>query len=399
MTQDQQQIREIIAGLGSQDVDQYHSALDRARELGERAVQPLTEVIKSRGASAHGAVEALKEIGMVTLELVDVLLDYYSTAATRYGQESIRCTLCEAEGDAFQRLVFHLHHNQRDEIRLAVVETFYELYDETILPAVRQSLTDPSPEIRERAAAIIGHHQDKAAIPTLMRLAEDDHADVRGAVAEAFGQLRDPQVVPSLLRMLDDVEPFVRSSAVSALGVVGSSSNVSQILPLLEDQTGFVRDAALRTICQIGDKTQIELIVQATSHPEMLVRCDAVQGLERLQVASSIDAIRTCLHDEWWIVRGYAARAVGVFKDHESVPALIEIIETSNHWGDEADAAIALGELNAEDGVPAIISLLPLTHLDYSNEERVSDVAVRVLRKLGTPEALDALKQYEHRRG
>jgi HEAT repeat protein len=79
-------------------------------------------------------------------------------------------------------------------------------------------MEDQSEEVREAAAAALGHQATEASVPVLLRAATDSSGAVRSAVAASLGQFRsDPQVSGALRQLAEDTDEAVRDWALHSL--------------------------------------------------------------------------------------------------------------------------------------------------------------------------------------
>jgi HEAT repeat protein len=101
----------------------------------------------------------------------------------------------------------------------------------------------------------------------------------------------------------------------------------------------------------------------------------------------AVGALLQALADEDNEVRRSAADSLGEIKDTRAVDALLTTMKEKN-WSVRVGAALALAKLGDDSGVEVIIT----AHKMLLYPENVADV----LRKLGTPKALEALRKIDY---
>lgn len=112
------------------------------------------------------------------------------------------------------------------------------------------ALNDPSPRVREYAAAGLAEHKTRAerAVPKLVALLDDGDRYVRYTSAAALGLILPPQgkvrdqALPALIKTLNDPDPAVRLEAANSLARVGAGREAIGTLV-----AAIVGDEPLRT--------------------------------------------------------------------------------------------------------------------------------------------------------
>jgi len=167
--------------------------------------------------------------------------------------------------------------------------------------------------------------------PLLMDALDDPNRDVRETAAYVLGEMRWREAVPKLIeRLSDDDRIYVASRTATALGKIGDPA--------------------------------------------------AIHGL-----------IIT-LYDSYSSTRREAAEALGILKSQEAVPELIAILDdpASEVRGAAAEALGKIGDSSAEEGLMQLLDDNAQIHGVYL----VSQLASKALRKLGTPSALKAVREW-----
>jgi len=124
---------------------------------------------------------------------------------------------------------------------------------------------------------------------------------------------------------------------------------------LLEDARPAVREQALDRMVRAGEASveSLKAVRQRARAPE--TRAAAVFGLARNGGGKAAQAVRASLSDPGFLVRVAAARAVGLARDGEAVPRLMEIVRR-DHPAARRQAATALGQIGDRSAVPALLA-------------------------------------------
>ena len=171
------------------------------------------------------------------------------------------------------------------------------------------------------------------------------------------GEPTQEQKIEKLIEKLKVKNPCARRISASELGLIGSKDAVPSLIKALQqDQDPEVRVSAAVTLGNIGAKDAVPTLILALQDqdPQVRRRVAFVLGLIG---ASAVDA----------------------------VPALIQALQDPEV---RVSAAGALGKMG-KDAVPALI--LALQNEDWNIRYSVAEV----LERIGTPEALKAVKDFQ----
>ncbi len=221
-------------------------------------------------------------------------------------------------------------------------------------------LRDSSSKIREKAAQALRHFGEKA-VPILAQTLKDTDANVRWAAAHALGEIGPAakDAVPALIQALEDIDGMVRSRVKSTLRQIDPS--------VLEDRERAERAAAKERARQQKESAQPQ--------------AQALSG----SGATAIRALLEALGDKDAEVRRKAAEALLKMDppSRDQVPALIDILKSSNIAVARKAAAVVLGELATEAGeaVPA------LRQASTDSDGGVRGAAAAALRRIKFPNA------------
>ncbi|MCK5579413.1 MAG: HEAT repeat domain-containing protein, partial [Planctomycetes bacterium] len=218
-------------------------------------------------------------------------------------------------------------------------------------------------DVKCAALLSIGNLEDLSAIdflgPILNNKKED--AQVRAYAALALGRMRNVKALPALKKSLKEKKSDIRASVAVALGLIKSQSAKKDLLTLLtKDRDSHVKSFAAISLAQLGDKSVAKLLLQSIKKGDFNLQGFSILALGILDAEKSKEELRTILVKRTKpLARGAAALALGMFKDKESVPGLIKIVEKEGRsdsvtW---SYAILALGMIGDERAVPVLEKL------------------------------------------
>ena len=232
-------------------------------------------------------------------------------------------------------------------------------------PPVRKALITAHPEVRARAAQILGVIKDRSSIPALSDALRGEFYTVRVQAALALGQICDPQTISALTQALKDTEPEVRAAACIALG----------------------KFADPRTFEAISNILLTDLQIDARQ-----AAAQALGGTKRME---AIPYLMEALHDSyWWYERDQAANhLLDAIAEMGTavVPSLIEAL-SDNEGTVKKYAALLLARLPDQRALEPLSISLYDTHFDVC---RASAEALAAIGAPALPILLDALRHPE----
>ena len=219
--------------------------------------------------------------------------------------------------------------------------------------ALIKALGDKNDHVRYHAADILNK-----GIEILNIALKNNSIDVRWAVVESLGKAgvalsREPLfpgyspdkflrvLIEALVRGLEDKEAAVCNNAAFYLEEIGRPA-VNYLISILENAnpSPFARDASCRILGAIGDKKAIEPLAKALTDGKKSVCYAAIQALMKMGEAAKDHFIDALENNDDYIIRSYAAEALGEIANAIAVEAL------SNALGDKSShvrsAAITL---------------------------------------------------------
>jgi hypothetical protein len=147
-----------------------------------------------------------------------------------------------------------------------------------------QSLGDPKPEMRLRAAEELVRRKHASAGDLILPLLQDKDGHVRGRATALLGLLRERRAVDRIIALLDDPDYETQLDAVRSLGDIGDSRAVDPLLAVIDrpNFSGVVAEA----LAKIGDRRAagplIAFLEKATREDQLRTRNWFVESLEKL---------------------------------------------------------------------------------------------------------------------
>lgn len=228
----------------------------------------------------------------------------------------------------------------RDADPVALSAALAELRDgsDELFPVLAQLIQEApadAPEVRWRAASLIGEYGDRAhlTVPTLLEAIYDTDPAVQAVAVRTLGKVAasDPVVVARLTELLDGPLALEALAALTHSGPAATSATTPIVLVLKTDAHAACRVLAAEALGGIGSGDR-----------------------------PVVEALQGALGDEDAVVRQRAAEALGRLRrpGAEVLPSLINVLKDPESRVQQA-AAIVLGRMGPA-GAPAVAALRPL---------------------------------------
>jgi HEAT repeat protein len=208
-------------------------------------------------------------------------------------------------------------------------------------------------------------------------------------VAFALQRLEDKRALTALMTLGRDPQPYTRALAVKGLGALRDRAAVPLLIPLVSGGDRAVAVEAVRALGRVGDPAGaaplMKIIQDRAAAPHL--RLEATQALGGIKAPGVSDLLLDLLSDSAPAVRAAALRA-NAANDPDSFVTVLSGLDTDPNWTVRAALATVLSTLNAETGLPRLMTMLK------DADERVIPSVLAGLVKLKAPNAAAIMIDY-----
>ncbi|MDO3377409.1 HEAT repeat domain-containing protein [Geoalkalibacter halelectricus] len=256
-----------------------------------------------------------------------------------------------------------LSETRRDACRRAV----QDLVDEDLTHRLAHYMCDPDTS-----------HQDSSQAQNLLLLLGESAAEV----------LAD--------HLAEETESHARKILAQALARFAGAA-LPAMNRLLRDERWFVVRNALAILGEIRDPSQVAHLAVFLGHDDVRVRREAIRALTRIGTADAMDVLLVAVEEGDGDLQRQALLFLGALKQRAALPHLLRFATLRDPLLRRAEltrgAVRALGEIGAEEAVPALISLLKRRkRLRRGRYQDIQEEAALALARIGTVQALEALE-------
>jgi len=240
----------LVEKLDTQDAREILTLVDILSEIGEPAVLPLIESLKSEDEFRLRATA--RTLGKIKDKRAVLPLAKQLTHPTH----SVRGGACSALG---------------------------KIGDTTITEEIIVMLYDSVETVRKCASVALGELKDKRGISPLVSALKDPHYSVRMTACISLSEMGD-SAFDTLISLLSDENDFVRNLSIVALGKIKKQKAVEPLMNKLNHPDWSTRAFAVEALGEIEDPVGMVAVVnikKKETHPFVLNRIEYV--LDRLK--------------------------------------------------------------------------------------------------------------------
>jgi HEAT repeat protein len=290
----------------------------------------------------------------------------------------------------------HVLSEDDDDLRLASIGALGRMGADAV-PYLITVLNHPSPEVRRAASDALGSigPEAKEAAQALSLLLGDQDREMAQRAAFALGKIG-RYAVPVLVQVAKGRDHSAVEMAETAYSEGKVDPGVVQDLANIlgnSDEEARVRAFAAAVLGRMREQAKgaLPALVRALGDEHVDVRSAARGALGRMGTAA-VSALADALKDGRPSVRAAAAYALGALGPvaEDAVPALLQAFKDSDR-AVRIDAILAVGNMRISSRV-VVQELIRVLEADTDDLVRLD--AVRVLNKIDTAEAKEAVVNY-----
>ncbi len=216
----------------------------------------------------------------------------------------------------------------------------------------------------------------------LLDLLEDPDPDVRSRAAYLLGSLQDPIAVGPLFKRLKDPDREVRIQVIQSLAQIGDDSSLEGIFGLFETEDVGLTDFVLQAAEKFGPRAAAPLQA-ALKTGSARVRSGAALALGRLRIPDTLPGLVAALKDRDAGVRRSVVKALDGFHHMSAAEGLFQALKDGDLEVQDY-ATTALARLHP-DIYPALMGRLG------DGDPRIRKNVITALRKIGDPGAVPSI--------
>jgi HEAT repeat protein len=245
-------------------------------------------------------------------------------------------------------------------VQSAALSFFDEVDPKQAVALAMETMKDPEPLARGRAAKHLGELGGPEAIAGLVETLKDKDTYVAAKAAVALAKLGDRRGLPALIRHFNDW-PSDSDDEMCALADLGSKEIIPKAIARLGDKSWGTRRAALRSLEVLDAKEAAAKVEPLLEDSDDSVRFQAVSTLATLTGRASIPRLLALLHDKSSTMSVWAAlRALVQLKAWDQEPEVARLLEDlepsvrflAASWLARAGSAKGVPELLDQDDWP-----------------------------------------------
>jgi len=179
-----------------------------------------------------------------------------------------------------------------------------------------------------------------------------------------------------------------RVVTIEKLGHSRSPLSVNELIAALDDPSFNVRYEAIVSIARTrSDPHLTEALVRVLHEADPDLRTTAAWALGRLKAREAAPDLRQGLESDYLLLRARCARALGMMRDAESVPLILDAFGSETDKGIRVAYAASLSSLRAAQALPMILALLR----QLEDQAARGETSLSVARLLGGSEPAQRL--------
>mgnify|MGYP001627115802 CR=1 FL=1 len=205
-------------------------------------------------------------------------------------------------------------------------------------------------------------------------------------------------IIARLIEQLASEDELVRVQAGEFLIQMGSAA-VRPLVETLQNPRYPARPLIAATLGQIGDRRAVEPLIHALKDPDKLVRYHSALALGKLKDRRAVKPLIYALFDEMppigpdpltgdlITVRAAAAQALGELRAEEAIPAL-KVLLTDENRGVRRSVIQALGQIGTEEALQILREAVW-----QEQDENLLEFIIRLIARFPSHQTLETLRE------
>lgn len=338
-----------LQDLQSGDNNRVKEAVRALTYIGQEAVEPVINLIRTSDIPTDPLGEVIKQIGGTAIDTVaNLLLD-----PSPHVEQRAAAVLAYTRDNRAVLPLIMAFKSRTEETRATIAQALGSFNDSAALPALLEIIQNDIDPIRANAARSLGgFSRDPRALHTLLSLVKDQNAQVRGGAVQALARITgDERVQDALEKATEDADSLVRQLAAAAL----QHQRGDQMAFHRIENTDDLVEEEVQRVLQDGRLTDTDM--DAMRHSNPMVRARLIEMVGQSRKTNAFNMIYPALNDINPAVRRSGVEVLARMGTAVIDPILEALQETKSPII-KAGAAQTLGLLADERGLPALLTLL-----------------------------------------
>ncbi len=187
--------------------------------------------------------------------------------------------------------------SMNDNVRARAIKTLTPVEGPAAVAAIRQGLTDATPNVRRVCVVALGIRKTIEAAGDVAKLLDDKDDNVRGGAVSSLAAMNAAAYADAIARRLTDSSLFVRRPAINALAALKSAKHAGQIAATLTDPDMELRVNALRALVDMGTREQAPAIAAVAHDDSYPVRLWVLRAFAAIDARDQWTVVESLTHD------------------------------------------------------------------------------------------------------
>ena len=316
---------------------QRHLEATRGAILARKAdgIPLLLETLRSPDKAAHGlGLRTARELRGTAV--TDALSrELVKTQPDRQGP--LFLALADRDDVSVMPVVLATAKSGPKNLRLLAIEVMVREGKPACVPVLFDTLAenDVDVELAKAAKAALAGWWGKEVDGQLTTRLPRATGNSRRLLVELAGQRHAVAAMPELIKAASDVDPAMRTAGIKALGETAGTADLGALTDLLAkaksaDDISAVQEALESTCQRVSDKAACaDKLIASLATSATPAKCALLRVLGVVTTATALDAIRTALASPEASVRDTAVRVLADWPETPALPALLEVLRTT----------------------------------------------------------------------